>query len=161
MKNPGAVTEWGTSSGKITSIISAWSIFIPWQAVFYSCTDSRAHLACVRPAYTSADWYPARFSSALIHSAPQWPGGIPSGRRTARIRTGHDSGTVSPFVHSTLSPLLPAENLEIHDCAKKISQTTHTKTYKTAYIKNIYEGQSNFVCGSRTERQVKWLDIFI
>lgn len=30
-----------------------------------------------------------------------------SGRHTARIRTGHDSGTVSSFVHSTLSPLPP------------------------------------------------------
>ncbi len=35
--------------------LSVWSIFIPQQAVFYTCTDSRAHLACVRPAYTSAD----------------------------------------------------------------------------------------------------------
>ncbi len=49
----------------------------------------------------------AFFSSAPPHSVPRWPGGIPSGRHTARIRTGHDSGTVSPFVHSTLSPLVP------------------------------------------------------
>ncbi len=67
----------------------------------------QAHLSCISQGYASAGLYPARFSSALIHSAPQWPSGIPSGRRTARIRTGHDSGTVSPFVHSTLSPLVP------------------------------------------------------
>ena len=45
-----------------------------------------------------------RVSSARPHSAPLWHAGIPSGRHTARIRAGHDSGTVSPFVHSTHSP---------------------------------------------------------
>ncbi|KYR35447.1 hypothetical protein AML55_24100 [Escherichia coli] len=37
---------------------------------------------------------------------------MPSGSHTARIRTGHDSGTASPFVHSTLSPLLPVRQHE-------------------------------------------------
>lgn len=60
---------------------------------FYTFPGLQAHLSCISQGYTSAGLYPARFSSALIHSAPQWPGGIPSGSHTARIRTGHDSGT--------------------------------------------------------------------
>ena len=84
----------------------------------------QAHLSCISQGYASAGLYPARFSSALTHSAPQWPGGIPSGRHTARIRTGHDSGTVLPFVHSTLSPLVPVYPSPEHGTAAAASLHT-------------------------------------
>ena len=76
-------------------------VFYTVTGRFYTFPGLQAHLSCISQGYTSAGLYPARFSSAPPHSAPQWPGGIPSGCHTARIRTGHDSGTASPFVHST------------------------------------------------------------
>lgn len=48
-----------------------------------------------------------------------------SGRHTARIRTGHDSGTVSSFVHSTLSPLPPVYPSPEHGTPAATSLHTH------------------------------------
>lgn len=68
----------------------------------------QTHLSCISQGYASAGLYPARFSSALTHSAPRLHDGTPSPPlHTAHIRTGHDSGTASPSAHSTLSPLVP------------------------------------------------------
>lgn len=67
----------------------------------------QAHLSCISQGYASAGLYPARFSSALTHSALRLHDGTPSSLHTARIRTGHDSGTASPSAHSTLSPPAP------------------------------------------------------
>ena len=57
----------------------AWSIFIPPQAVFYT-PPSRitGALSCISQEYASAGLYPARFSSALTHSAPRLHDGTPS-----------------------------------------------------------------------------------
>ncbi len=67
----------------------------------------QAHLSCISQGYASAGLYPARFSSALTHSTLRLHDGTPSSLHTARIRTGHDSGTASPSAHSTLSPPAP------------------------------------------------------
>lgn len=67
----------------------------------------QAHISCISQGYASAGLYPARFSSALTHSTLRLHDGTPSSLHTARIRTGHDSGTASPPAHSTLSPPAP------------------------------------------------------
>ncbi len=67
----------------------------------------QAHISCISQGYASAGLYPARFSSALTHSTLRLHDGTPSSLHTARIRTGHDSGTASPSAHSTLSPPAP------------------------------------------------------
>ncbi len=74
---------------------------------FYTFPGLQAHLSCISQVYTSASLYPARFSSARPHSVPRLLAGTPSCRHTARIRTGHDSGTASPSAHSTPSPPVP------------------------------------------------------
>ena len=56
----------------------AWSIFIPSKAVFYPPSRIAGHLSCISQGYASAGLYPARFSSALTHSAPRLHDGIPS-----------------------------------------------------------------------------------
>ena len=53
--------------------------------------------------FFSPDTFQPRNGPAVYHPAA-----------TARIRTGHDSGTVSPFVHSTLSPLVPVYPSPVH-----------------------------------------------
>ncbi|KDU22866.1 putative IS1294 ORF domain protein [Escherichia coli 3-267-03_S4_C2] len=56
----------------------AWSIFIPSKAVFYPPSRIAGHLSCISQGYASAGLYPARFSSALTHSAPRLHDGTPS-----------------------------------------------------------------------------------
>ena len=55
----------------------AWSIFIPSKAVFYPPSRIAGHLSCISQGYASAGLYPARFSSALTHSAPRLHDGTP------------------------------------------------------------------------------------
>lgn len=44
----------------------------------YSPPGLQAHLSCISQGYASAGLYPARFSSALTHSAPRLHDGTPS-----------------------------------------------------------------------------------
>ncbi len=112
---------------------------------FYTFTDSRALSLCQAGIYLSR-LISRAFSSALIHSAPQWPGGIPSGSHTARIRTGHDSGTVSPFVHSTLSPLVPVYPSPVHGTPAAAS--LHTRLARNPKYLTILKNFSGMCCFS-------------
>lgn len=81
----------------------------------YSPPGLQAHLSCISQGYASAGLYPARFSSALTHSAPRLHDGTPSPLHTARIRTSHDYRVFisycSPSKKKSRADILEMENL--------------------------------------------------